>query len=264
MEIVELLKNPIADLAVGMVFSLVLALVFYLKGKRDKEPHWSIQTVNLFKDYSGTVAGLDIQYLGDKVRDLSVSKIVFWNHGALTIDLADLVPADRLRLETKGKGRILSTKLISTNNKASQPLLSASLEKDQAFLQFEYLDRGQGFVIQVIHEGTSSNDLDVKGAIKGVTRIRRIDLNEFINKTKTGRRKHLLGQYAALISLWVVFPSACFYVAWDMGGLGALFFSAGGLFMIAAGIMGGRQIIARRQVPPGLESFYTDPRQPET
>jgi hypothetical protein len=105
---------------------------------------------------------------------------------------------------------------------------------------------------------------DVKGAIKGVTRIRKIDLNEFINKTKTGRRKQLLGQYAALISLWVVFPSACFYVAWDMGGLGALFFSAAGLFMIAVGIMGGRQIIASRQVPPGLESFYTDPRQPQT
>jgi hypothetical protein len=75
MDIIELLKNPIADLVVGMVFSLVLALVFYLKGKRDKEPHWSIQTVNLFKDYSGTVSGLDIQYLGEKVRDLSVSKI---------------------------------------------------------------------------------------------------------------------------------------------------------------------------------------------
>jgi hypothetical protein len=200
-----------------------------------------VTTYNLFKDYSGTVAGLDIQYLGDKVRDLSVSKIVFWNHGALTIDSDDLVPADRLRLETKGKGRILSTKLISTNNKASQPLLSASPEKDQAFLQFEYLDRGQGFVIQVIHEGTSSNDLDLKGAIKGVTRIRKIDLNEFINKTKTGRRKQLLGQYAGLISLWVVFPSGCFYMAWGMGGylggLGALFFSAAGLFMIAVGIM---------------------------
>jgi hypothetical protein len=116
-----------------------------------------------------------------------------------------------LRLETEGRGRILSTKLISTNNKASQPLLSASLERDQAFLQFEYLDRGQGFVIQVIHEGTSSNDLDVKGAIKGVTRIRKIDLNEFINKTKTGRRKHLFIQFTVYGFILVPLVPLIFY-----------------------------------------------------
>jgi hypothetical protein len=264
MDILELLKNPIADLVVGMAFSLVLALVFYLKGKRDKEPHWSIQTVNLFKDYSGTVAGLDIQYLGDKVRDLSVSKIAFWNHGALTIDLADLVPADRLRLEARGKGRILSTKLISTNNKASQPLLSASLEKDQAFLQFEYLDRGQGFVIQVIHEGTSSNDLDLKGAIKGVTRIRKIDLDEFINKTKAGRSKHLFIQFAVYGLILVPLVPLFFYAGWREGGYLAPVFWVMGLLVFAAMINSGKLLLARRQVPPGLEAFYTDPRQPGT
>lgn len=275
MGIIELLSNPIIGFVgtVGTVLGIVLTVVLYQKGKQAKEPHWSIQTVNLFKDYSGTVAGLDIQYMGDKVRDLSVSKVAFWNRGALTIDAGDLVDGDPLRLEANGKGRILSTKLISTNNKACQLLLSASLEKDRAFMKFEYLDRDQGFVLQVIHEGTSSNDLDLKGAIKGVTRIRKTDLNVFINKTKTERRKQLLGQFAGLIALWVVFPSGCFYMAWDfytrdmggyIGGLGALFFSAGGLFTIAVGIMGGRQIMASRQVPLGLESFYTDPRQPES
>ena len=160
MNIQEVLSSPILGL-IGTILGLVLAYVFYLKGKRDKEPLWTIQTVSLVKDYSGTVANLEIRYLGEKVRDLSVSKVVFWNRGAMTINSDDLVRADPLRLETKGDARILSTKLISNNNAASQPLLSGNPEKPNiALLSFEYLDRGQGFVVQVIHEGTSSNDLD--------------------------------------------------------------------------------------------------------
>jgi hypothetical protein len=103
MDIKELLNNPIVTL-LGLILGLlgvILACIFYFRGKRDKEPNWAIQTVNLFRDYSGTVGGLEIQYVGEKVRDLSVSKMVFWNHGGLTINSEDLVRTDPLRIETK-------------------------------------------------------------------------------------------------------------------------------------------------------------------
>lgn len=267
MDIKELLNNPIVTLLghiVGLL-GLILACIFYFRSKRDKEPHWAIQTVNLFTDYSGTVGGLEIQYAGEKVRDLSVSKLAFWNHGALTINSEDLVRTDPLRIETKGTARVLSTKLISNNNNASQPLLSAPPEKNCAFLNFDYLDRGQGFVVQIIHEGTSSSDLEVKGSIKGVSRIRKIDLKDFVNKTKKERIKHHLLQITVLVLLWS-WAALSFYGAWKDGGYAGIVLLVFGLFILAGGIAGGKQIflLASRQVPPGLESFYTDPRQPAT
>ncbi len=241
--------------------------IFYRRSKRDKEPQWAIHTINLFKDYSGTVAELEIRYLGEKVRDLSVSKIAFWNHGALTIDSVDIVRADQLRVSIRGKSRILSAKLITSNNPASQPVVSTSLEKDKAFLEFSYLDRGQGFVLQVIHEGTSSNDLELQGVIKGVTKLRKIDLNEFINKTKRERFGVQIGQ-GFIVLMMTGFSFLCWSRAWDywldgkygwlvvgiLGGLLFIFATVGGILVLLESV---------RKVPPGLEGFYTDATQPQ-
>lgn len=266
MNIVTLLSNPIVNLVLGIVAGGVLGGYFYLKGKRDKEPHWAIQTVNLFKDYSGTVAGLDIQYLGEKVRDLSVSKVALWNHGAMTINSSDLVRVDPLRLQTKGKARILSTKLISANNEASQVLLSASSEKDQAFFNFEYLDHGQGFVIQVIHEGTNSNDLELKGAIKGVGRIRKIDPSIFVVKSKEAHLTDIrLGVLGAIVLLALCGITAWLVDIWQWKAAAVVpvLFGTLGLLLLFAIIIDavGLGLHMRRQVPKGLESFYADPRQ---
>lgn len=58
-----------------------------------------MRTINLFQDHSGFVEGLEIQFKGEKVRDLSIIKIVFWNKGAFTIQQRDFSDADPLRLE---------------------------------------------------------------------------------------------------------------------------------------------------------------------
>lgn len=170
------LSSPIATL-IGLLaglIGLILTIVFYFKSKRDKEPYWSIWTIGLFKNFSSTVEGLEAQYLGEKVKDLSISNVIFWNHGRLTINQSDLTEADPLRLELKGNRRILNATVLAVNNHASRPLLGAPMG-NRVLVNFDYLDRGHGFVMRVIHEGASSGDLELKGVLKGVAEIKGFD-----------------------------------------------------------------------------------------
>jgi len=64
--------------------------------------------------------------------------------------------------------------LIESNNLSSEFLIDLDDKSNQVKMDFDYLDQKQGVVIQVIHTGNSSNDLDLFGDIKGVKSIKRL------------------------------------------------------------------------------------------
>jgi hypothetical protein len=71
---------------------------------------------------------------------------------------------------------ILDVKVVSSNNKANQFTCTLAQDGD-AEVDFEYLDRGHGAVIQVIHTGLSSDDITMVGQIKGVSAIKLTNLD---------------------------------------------------------------------------------------
>lgn len=244
------------------IFGSVSSYVFYRRSIRDKEPYWAIQTVNLFKDYSSTVDGLEVKYSGEKIRDLSVSKVAFWNSGRLTVDKMDLTEQDPLRIQAGGESRVLSAQLISKNNVASQPVLSQSLDRKKVFLEFDYLDQGQGFVVQVIHEGTSSQDIELKGSIKGVGRIHKADPS----KPMKALKRELLETFWASLLLFILGGIAAgLSTIWKgevLVPVATVLFLIGIVGVIIAILQLSTLVLqARNQVPHGLESLFTNPRE---
>lgn len=253
------LSSPIATL-IGLVTGFIgigVAIVLYFKSKRDKGPSWAIRTVNLFQDYAGSIKGLEIQYNGEKVKNLSVSKILFWNKGALTIDKTDLADADPLRLEAQGKARILGAMLVSVNNHASRPLLTLPME-NSVIISFDYLDRGQGFVIQAIHEGTSSTDLQIKGAIKGAVKIAGYNLGDLRPVRKTDS---VIAWIASLVAIgFLVDIVTDLWKFWHNDIYNDLIFPATLMLLLPFSMLFGVffYLYRYRWVPRGLEIFNLD------
>lgn len=167
--------SPLA-IAFGQILtigSFILAFYFYFKSKREKRLYWSINNTNIFKDHSSMLSDLDIKYKGEAVQNLSVSKIMVWNAGTETIDNRDISSIEPLRLVAKQDVKLLDFSMIQVNSKTSQFALAPTTAAE-INLTFEYLDSLQGAVIQVVHSGTKENDLELRGAVKGIRSLAKV------------------------------------------------------------------------------------------
>ena len=179
--IFSLLYSPIISTASLLLalLSISLACFFYRRGQRTKVPCWGVRTTTLVEGYSSSLADLRIAYKEHLVEDLSVSRIVFWNDGRETIDGGDIAAANPLRVATEGDVRILDAKVVASNNPSSCFSVSLDQGAKWASVAFDYLDKDQGAILQIVHTGTCSDDLLVDGDIKGSTSLRRKDIRVF-------------------------------------------------------------------------------------
>lgn len=156
----------------GIVIGVVTSYIFYRIQKRRRELCWSIDSTSLIKGYSSLFEKLEIQYGGQKIENLTVSKIVFWNNGNETIDGKDIaIPPFILPRDTTNT-EILDAKIIKTSTIGNRFEIRKKSDDPILFLHFAYLDPQQGAVVQVIHTGISILPLVVDGEVKGVKEIK--------------------------------------------------------------------------------------------
>src|SRR5260370_23931015 len=76
---------------IATAVSLILAVVFYFKGKRDKDPRYWTHGANLIRDLTPLVSGLQIKFRGhaEPITQLTVTKLLFWNTGQEPIRKGD-------------------------------------------------------------------------------------------------------------------------------------------------------------------------------
>jgi hypothetical protein len=164
--------DTIIGIVGGAIVGLIITHVYYRLQKRRRELCWSIDSTNLIKGYSSLFEKLEIQYGEQKIENLTVSKIAFWNNGNETIDRKDVaVPPHIYR--TKEDTKILDVKVIKTSTVGNQftARIMGMDNEPVILLDFGYLDGQQGAVIQVIHTGVSLAPLSLGGEVKGVKEI---------------------------------------------------------------------------------------------
>jgi hypothetical protein len=156
----------------GILIGVISSYVFYKRSIRYKVPSWAIRSNNLVRGHSSTLSDLRIIY-GDKVVDnLTVSKVLIWNDGRETIDRNDLCTVNPLRIKAEEGVAILDVAVLAGNRAANEFSIALADDGKSAHITFAYLDRRQGAVLQVVHDGTSSSSISIEGDIKGVERIR--------------------------------------------------------------------------------------------
>lgn len=155
----------------GIVIGLATAYYFYRKSTRNKQPMWAIRSHNLVRGYSSSLENMRVLYRDQLVSNITSTKVLFWNEGRLTIDAADIVDANPLRLVPADGVHILDAKILVCNRESTRFQVELVDDGSAALLRFDYLDQRNGAVVQVVHDGTSSEDISLAGDIKGVSRL---------------------------------------------------------------------------------------------
>lgn len=148
------------------IFGIVLAVFFYIRSRRNKEPVYTKKSFNIIQDFSSKLTDLAIKYKNESVNNLTITKIAFWNDGRDTINMVDVAEADPLRISITDDSKILSAEVIYSGNPANRFRIS-DIKENSVKLLFDYIDKNEGGIIQIIHTGKSSKNIDVKGIIKG-------------------------------------------------------------------------------------------------
>ena len=149
------------------LLGIILAIIFFIRGRRTKEPRYTIRSTNLMRDFTSSLAALEMMYAGERISNLTATKLAFWNNGKDTINGGDIASADPLMVKVNDGYKILDSNVLYVKNAANQFSINHSDDGSHVLIQFDYLDADEGGVIQLLHTGKSSDDIEVCGTIKG-------------------------------------------------------------------------------------------------
>jgi hypothetical protein len=151
--------------AFASIFSVILAILFFIKSRRIKKPVYFLGSQTVIVESDKKYPKLEIKYEGEPVSDFVVSKLLFFNRGAETIHFEDVSTADELRIEVPESVRIFDCVPVYEGEPSN--LVSYNLDDNRVVFKFDYLDKNQGFIYYLYHEARSPKDMNLLGTIKG-------------------------------------------------------------------------------------------------
>jgi len=161
--------------------SLVAAVIFYRKSRRDKIPCYSVRRQSIIENSASLLPGLSVHFSDVVQQSITVAKVSFWNHGAETINSQDIAEAKPLVIIVNGGVEVLNGIVLKRTDGANQFRIGEPQKQENGTtaipITFDFLDRGDGALVQVVHNGDEETRVWVEGRIKGVIdQLRQISL----------------------------------------------------------------------------------------
>jgi len=174
MSIIDLGLSDLVAVA-GIVIGALIATFFYYKSRKSKKPRFEIKSYNIIRDFEAQTVPLEIRFSGVEVENVTVSKIAFWNAGDETMKGSEVASTDPVTVHLTSGCKILDAKVLAIKNKANK--IEIEKQGDSCVVvKFEFIDKDEGAVIQLVHTGKSSRDIRVDGTVWGAgkpkTRVR--------------------------------------------------------------------------------------------
>lgn len=163
----KLMANPYAWAIISFIAiaSFIYAIVCQHKNKEKKEFSYRQQSNSLIVKKKSKYEKLSISYDGQQIEDLTVSRIIVWNSGNKTLNKEDIVPSKELTVSTSEDQIILDTELIARTEDTNRFLIRR-IDEHTVKIYFDYADKKDGIVLQIIHTGTKE-DIKLDCKIKG-------------------------------------------------------------------------------------------------
>lgn len=176
MNIELLAQNPYITLGsfALAILGVLSAFIFYFRSQRNKTPCYDYSSSTIVDGLSHTMEGFEVRYKDEVQNRVTVTKLIFWNAGRETIDKSDLVERDRLRIVCPNDFSILNMLIIEVSTDSIAVEIGDIAQENNlnyAYLDFDFLDHEDYFMIQIIHNGDSSADFWIDGKIKGVKEV---------------------------------------------------------------------------------------------
>ena len=147
---------------VGIIIAIALAFFFASRPKISTQAN----TLDLVGPNAVLPHEIEFVFRGKKVPQVTLSKIAIWNSGNTTIKGDQIVDSDPLRILVS-EGNVLETKILHRTREVNDFSLALDpLTDNQIKCRFDYLDVGDGALIQIIHTGTDK--VSVIGTLRGI------------------------------------------------------------------------------------------------
>jgi len=149
------------------ILGLILAYIFYRLGKKEKRPLYVTNNIPIIGQQHATL-GSDIKifYKEQPIKQVSICRIAIENDGKALIDKDDIVPTDPLRVIFDKDVQILSTTIIKVS-RDSISFKITEIQKNIINFTFDFLDKHDGAIIEVMYDGEAIIKPVIKGTIKG-------------------------------------------------------------------------------------------------
>lgn len=212
-------RDPILIISIFLsIVALILMIILFRKNYKYKCLRYTLHDNNIVRDLSAKLTGLKVSFKKKYVKNVTVSKIAFWNSGTEVINKIDFADKDPLRIETDKDYEILDVKIIYMTKEAndfeippsyvkskisSLPIETTVISNKEQRITFDYLGRNEGGIIQIVHNGVDSQVLKILGTIKGAKPPKKLDLVSY-SKMKEPFSKRLISNLSG-IPLFIIF-----------------------------------------------------------
>ena len=229
--------GPIVGIA-----GLALAVVFYLRSRNPSIVAIQSNDVSMIGRGAVFPDDVEVRYRGTPVPRLTSSTVWIWNAGKKTVRGSDIVAHDPLRLHFGGD--VLNVRIINMTREALRIKAKTSEEEARGTVcwDFEFLDPGDGGVLEVLHNG-SDEAPKYTGTIIGLPKglryrqllgpyirsERRIILSIFAGAVVGGVAMMLQG-ILGILGEPLILPETD-DSPWSLVGLGIFLFSVGALIL---------------------------------
>lgn len=185
MNLEQLMDNPYAwlILSVCTVLSVIYAIYAGVKGKEKKEISYIVNTYEIVHAGKNMIPEVQISYCGQTIDDLAVTRFAIWNSGNRLLNSNDIVDTKPLSITSNDDGSdILDASIIKRSEESNK----FTIDKKSAHcaeLQFDYIDKQEGIIVQILHTGSAKN-ISLSTLIKGGKKLKNVEKRTMVIKNK--------------------------------------------------------------------------------
>lgn len=155
-----------AILSLLTIFSTVFAIYTWVAGKKRKQLSISCRTNEIIIEGKSNIDKLQIRYDGQDIADLSCTKFYIWNSGNTVLNTSDIVSSRPICIKNTGSAVILNAEIVRVSDETNSFVIKSANEQSVE-ISFDYVDHGEGFVMQILHSG-DSKDLEIVAICIGI------------------------------------------------------------------------------------------------
>jgi hypothetical protein len=153
----------------GIVLSAVGIPITYVYARRARQrPRlaFALDFDVLLNPTDGLVSeGLSLSFRDRAINRVSRTYVALWNDRGDTVRGNDIVDTDPLRVQLAPGDTPLETRILLQSREQSKMVLA--LDDEAVRIAFDFLDEGDGALIEVLHEGAAKPELT--GTVRGAT-----------------------------------------------------------------------------------------------
>lgn len=151
----NLMNSPVAWTILSIC--TVLSLVFGITSRRRKKISVFKTSYQIVKEGNWSIGKLKLLFDEKEIDSLSISKFTIWNSGNEVIQKTDLVPERPLCIVSRKpeNSAILDASVVLQNEPTNH--FEATVDSQKVEVSFDYADKKQGVVVQVVHSGSASD-----------------------------------------------------------------------------------------------------------